>query len=220
YYALDDARSDILTLCREVQRLSAALAAQPAASAEPSKEECWDLWQIASRSRGFLDERIHRFACDLLNRYGRPAGDAQPFAAPVAAQTADDNDVVYLGGSAPPIPRWVVDSADRIAKYMDANWPGEWALGRIQSRATQKADDVRDAERYRWLRVQPFEGWKRIAWNTWGDDPAVATHRDADIDAAISAQPAANSDLTSFDDYWRRFWALCGRLASQQNKEE
>jgi len=31
YCALDDARSDILTLCREVQRLSAALAAQPAA---------------------------------------------------------------------------------------------------------------------------------------------------------------------------------------------
>src|SRR5690606_39768150 len=40
YYALDDARSDILTLCCDVQRLSAALAEQPAASAEPSIEEC------------------------------------------------------------------------------------------------------------------------------------------------------------------------------------
>src|SRR5690606_38361780 len=58
--------------CRHI-RARAALAAKPAASAEPSKEECWDLWQIASRSRGFLDERIHRFARELLDRYGSPA---------------------------------------------------------------------------------------------------------------------------------------------------
>jgi len=88
---------------------------------------------------GCENEMPRVISCNWL-----PDGDYIVYAAPVAAQKADDNDVVYLGGSAPPIPRWVVDSADRIAKYMDANWPGEWALGRIQSRATQKADAARE----------------------------------------------------------------------------
>lgn len=73
---------------------------------------------------------VHR-SSDSLTLRARPLAFAD---APVVEQKADDNDVVYPGGSAPPIPRWVVDSADRIAKYMDANCPGEWALGRIQSR--------------------------------------------------------------------------------------
>lgn len=114
------------------------------------------------------------------------------YAAPAAAQTADDNDVVYLWDSAPPIPRWVIDSADRIAKYMDANWPGEWALGRIQSRAAQKADDARDAERYRWLRkgaVEDVAVVRGLGAMDYGMSAVVSTYSEEidgdDLDAAI-----------------------------------
>src|SRR5690606_9895963 len=50
---------------------------------------------------------VHR-SSDSLTLRARPIAFAD---APVVEQKADDNDVVYLGGSAPPIPRWVVDSA-------------------------------------------------------------------------------------------------------------
>lgn len=46
---------------------------------------------------------------------------------------------------------------------------------------------LEDAARYRWLREQPFDTWKLIAWNTWNNDPAVWPDRDAAIDAAIDA---------------------------------
>lgn len=48
--------------------------------------------------------------------------------------------------------------------------------------------DALDAARYRWLREQPFDTWKRIAWNTWNNDPVVWPDRDAAIDAARTAQ--------------------------------
>jgi hypothetical protein len=56
------------------------------------------------------------------------------------------------------------------------------------SHASNAGEDTeRDAARYRWLRTQPFDTWKRIAWNTWNDDPEVFPIRDEEIDAAIAA---------------------------------
>lgn len=104
----------------------------------------------------------------------QPAASAEP-AAWVAADTLNS-----------PHPRCVSSLA--YMSQIDQDRGREYVPLYAAPVAAQKADDALDAERYRWLRVQPFEVWKRIAWNTWGDDPAVATHRDADIDAAISAQ--------------------------------
>lgn len=52
-----------------------------------------------------------------------------------------DSEMVSLGGTAPPVPRWLLDAAQRIAQYMDAHSPGDWAIGGIQKRqaAPQKA---------------------------------------------------------------------------------
>src|SRR5690606_7600280 len=85
YCALDDARSDILTLCREVQRLSAALAAQPAASAEPTEQDLLILfgmwgWQTAD-GREFRFEHFKEMARHLVGRYGAPVAAQAPAAA-------------------------------------------------------------------------------------------------------------------------------------------
>ena len=56
----------------------------------------------------------------------------------------------------------------------------------------QADQDALDAKRYRWLRAQPFDTWKRIGWNTWGDDPAVFPIRDEDIDSAMAATPVTD----------------------------
>src|SRR3546814_1834654 len=59
--------------------LRAALAAQPAASAEPSDEELARLWrQVSGRETLRPDSVAMTFVRAALSRYGRPAGDALP----------------------------------------------------------------------------------------------------------------------------------------------
>jgi hypothetical protein len=54
-----------------------------------------------------------------------------------------------------------------------------------QAPATAQADSVQeDAMRYRWLRDQPFDEWKRIAWHVSGRSPTIYADRDAAIDIA------------------------------------
>ena len=157
--------------------------AQPAASAEPSKEECWDIWQIAARAEGFLDDRIHRFACDLLDRYGRPAGDAQPVAdhkfyphpgyrafcqkcgkaetdhptAPVAAQKADD--------------------ARDAGEVLAAIESGEWAISKVGP-SDGLSDAANAAMAFCAQRIRyPFEGADGA--RVWFGPSAVAALRKA-----------------------------------------
>ncbi|WP_204246492.1 hypothetical protein, partial [Bordetella trematum] len=66
-----------------------------------------------------------------------------------AAQPPQDSGVemVSMGGTAPAVPRWLLDAAQRIQTYMDAHSPGAWAVGGIQKRKTHAADgrDAKDA---------------------------------------------------------------------------
>lgn len=45
-----------------------------------------------------------------------------------------------------------------------------------------------DAARYRWLREQKPDVWKRIGWTTWPVDQNVMDTRDDEIDQALAAQ--------------------------------
>jgi hypothetical protein len=45
-----------------------------------------------------------------------------------------------------------------------------------------------DAARYRWLREQKPDVWKRIGWTTWPVDQNVMDARDDEIDQALAAQ--------------------------------
>ena len=67
-----------------------------------------------------------------------------------------------------------------------------WIEGYAHALATHPQEatpsqDAEDAARYRWLREQSFDTWKRIAWNTYDDSqPWIPKLRDADIDAALA----------------------------------
>jgi len=56
--------------------------------------------------------------------------------------------MVSLGGTAPAVPRWLLDAAQRIERYMAEHNAGEWAVGGIQKRsaAPQASEAVRDAQ--------------------------------------------------------------------------
>ena len=61
-------------------------------------------------------------------------------------------------------------------------------------RGMQRIRDAEDAARYRWLREQPFDEWKRIAWHVSGRSPTICADRDAAIDAAIVARKEINNE--------------------------
>ncbi|MGB3818087.1 hypothetical protein [Achromobacter pulmonis] len=62
-----------------------------------------------------------------------PVG-AKVYAAPQASEAGDD-ELVYLGATAPPVPAWLLKSALRISHYMATYHPGEWAIYGIQIRS-------------------------------------------------------------------------------------
>lgn len=60
------------------------------------------------------------------------------YAAPQASAAGDD-ELVYLGATAPPVPAWLLKSARRISHYMTTYHPGEWAIYGIQIRSEPRA---------------------------------------------------------------------------------
>src|SRR5690606_19519799 len=118
-----------------------ALSAQPAASAEPSDEyrRGYEAGKsVADEARAEL--KACREAFDIVTRYGRPAGDAQPVAWHVNDKALGKT---YITQSATAASMAVQDGGSaRPLVYSDS------AL------AAHKPDggDARDAERYRWLR--------------------------------------------------------------------
>lgn len=81
----------------------------------------------------------HRYTIDqaLVDSLGGPDAFLDAVAkgrALVAQASGQDAEMVSLGGTAPPVPRWLLDAAQRIAQYMDAHSPGDWAIGGIQKR--------------------------------------------------------------------------------------
>jgi hypothetical protein len=67
-----------------------------------------------------------------------PAG-TKVYAVPQASAEAGDDELVYLGATAPPVPAWLLKSARRISHYMATHHPGEWAIYGIQIRREPKA---------------------------------------------------------------------------------
>lgn len=51
-----------------------------------------------------------------------------------ATITIDNDDLVHLGGSAPAIPKWVIECSNLVAQYMNERTDGNWAIGGIQKR--------------------------------------------------------------------------------------
>lgn len=116
-------------------------------------------------------------------------------AAPVAQQSEPVaylvkwKDGIYPAGS--PMNDWsptmsLSDIAPENLQHVDVR-PLVYAGSAPASTGPCSDDTAKDAARYRWLRAQPFNTWKKIGWNTWNDDPAVFPHRDEYIDAALSA---------------------------------
>jgi len=137
----------------------AALAAQPAASAEPSDEEIDAIAaSMPDGAGGMLKQWGYRqFARALLSSYGRPAGDAQPVAAQETypqmmpaelSQFLSDvmtaAGLVSHGKQCKALGERLGDACMRLRLH----YPEPFAA----PVATQKADDARDAERYRWLK--------------------------------------------------------------------
>jgi chromosome segregation ATPase len=55
--------------------------------------------------------------------------------------------------------------------------------------ASKRAAELEaDAARYRWLREQGSDVWKRIGWNTWNDVPEVFPYRDREIDSDMAKE--------------------------------
>lgn len=181
--------------------LRAALAAQPAASAEPSDEEIEALAHRVCTKYTHADDpsarryefgmlTLRQFARALLSRYGRPAGDALPVRWLVTGQCGHDEYTRDAG------------EAHRVKEQRDKSYCGEDETRVVPIYAApvaaQKADDARDAERYRWLRsdkgysygnpktVGRFEVWQHTQL---GEGTSMSgCYLDAAIDAAISAQ--------------------------------
>ena len=57
---------------------------------------------------------------------------------PPAQASWQDDEMVPLGGTAPPVPYWLLDAAQRICQYMDAHYHGDWVIGGIQKRQGDK----------------------------------------------------------------------------------
>ncbi len=79
---------------------------------------------------------------------------------------------------------------DDRGQGLDPYWKWGFRTGFAAALATPPAHETgaRDAERYQFLRKQPYETWKAIAFNTWCTiDEFIAGERDKQVDAAIRA---------------------------------
>jgi len=162
---------------------SAALAAQPAASAEPSdalsENEWYDLAQRhATRDwngNGYM-AAIQAVCLDFLSRYGRPAGDAQPVAW-VAADTLNS-----------PHPKCISSLA--YMSQIDQDRGREYVPLYAAPVAAQKADDARDAARWRWFTDDHNDPRVRADLRALFDRLPVMSYSAAcaAIDAAIAKQ--------------------------------
>jgi len=135
-------RNILLTFIEQVRNDRTA---QPAASAEPSDDvvELISLLRAIRPKYGYVGTRDvdvaaqqHRIdrAIALLPRYGRPAGDAQPVAV---------HQVFRSDGT------W--EDVDATARANCEDNGKETRTLYAAPVAAQKADDARDADRYRWL---------------------------------------------------------------------
>ena len=131
--------------------LRATLATQPAASAEPSDE---DAAKFADQHGMYYDQDASiagAHARALLSRYGRPAGDAQPVRWVHTLHSEHDDPIAEKVTGTPKNPfgkpRIDYDPAYRVTSEPLYAAPV----------AAQKADDSRDAERYRWLRERDLD---------------------------------------------------------------
>ena len=75
-------------------------------------------------------------------------------------------EMIEMGDGGVRLPKWLIESSERIGRYMDAHHPGHWELGRIQSRRGH----TRASEAGDWVMV-PREATKAM------------------IDAALAVKP-------------------------------
>jgi len=190
----------------DVALIRAALAAQPAPSAEPSDEE------IAAILGDVLGKDVRPtavtvdFARALLSRYGRPAGDAQPV---IKLESKHPDDLAvdsfacamkdklalarakgrsgWQGCDPADLSRMLREHVEKgdprdVANFCMFLWNKDQPIAAPV--AAQKADDARDAERYRFIRDTPWLGTEL--------ERVIGLQKnglwDAAIDAAISAQ--------------------------------
>jgi len=158
-----------------------ALAAQPAASAEPSDEEAA---KFVDQYGMYYDQDASiagAHARALLSRYGRGnvehcSGDAQPYAYEYGRSNGDGTFSVVIERGQPrnPVKDWPVKPLYAAPV------------------AAQKADDARDAERYRWLISSHWyvgpEPDGEFGGVPWEDHNATKGGVTQAIDAAIAQQ--------------------------------
>jgi hypothetical protein len=128
------AYADLLQSVMDKRRERAS--APVAGEAQPSRQTLLDaIWRhgnaraMAEHNIAYRDE-VRNTADALLALF-----DAAPQA---SAGTADD-ELVELGGTAPPVPAWLLKSARRISQYMATHCAGEWAIDGIQRRSASPA---------------------------------------------------------------------------------